>query len=171
MSLRSDRRRSPRRWVMSSPLNRILPPVGSSKRMTARPSVDLRQPDSPTSPTVSRVLISRSTPSTACTWPTTLCMTPEETENHTLSSLPSTRGSAVVHARLSGLTTASGTFELRPRLGHPARRQLRVADALQRGHVPRALFDLEGAPRMERASGGQVNQVGRQSFNWLERFV
>src|SRR6266550_4831185 len=171
MSRRRARRRSPRRWLMSLPLKRILPPVGSRRRITARPRVDLPQPDSPTRPTVSPVLISRSTPSTACTWPTTLCRTPDETENQTLRSLTSSSGSAVVHARLKGLIAASGTFQLRPRLRDPAGRQLRVADPLQRGHLSRAFVDLEGAPGVKRASGRQVDQVRRQAVDGFERLV
>src|SRR5256885_356161 len=128
--------------VMSSPLNRTVPPVGSSRRVTARPSVDLPQPDSPTRPTVSPALISRSTPSTAWTWPTVRCRIPDATGNHILRSLTETSGSAVVHARLSCLTeAASGIFELRARLGHPARRKLRLADLEERRHVPRAALD------------------------------
>src|SRR5437879_8013178 len=160
MSLRRALRRSPRRWLMSSPLKMILPSVGSSSRITARPSVDLPQPDSPTRPTVSPVLISRSTPSTACTWPTVRCKTPDDTENQTLRSLTSTSGSAVVHARVSGLTVALGTFQLRSRLRHPARRELRVTDSLQRGHVPRAFLDLEGGPGMHGAATWWVDPVG-----------
>ena len=40
-------------WVMSVPAKTILPAVGSCSRVTSRASVDLPQPDSPTSPTVS----------------------------------------------------------------------------------------------------------------------
>src|SRR6185503_10122243 len=43
--------------------------VGSVRRRIARPSVDLPQPDSPTSPNVSPLRISRLTPSTAFTRP------------------------------------------------------------------------------------------------------
>ncbi len=67
ISRRNPRRCSPRMCVMSSPLKRTVPPVGLINRITVLPSVDLPQPDSPTSPTVSPDLISRSTPSTACT--------------------------------------------------------------------------------------------------------
>ena len=53
--------------VMSSPSNSIVPPVGSSSRSMVRPAVDLPQPDSPTSPTVSPWRTSREMPSTART--------------------------------------------------------------------------------------------------------
>src|SRR5207302_4592511 len=107
-----------------------------SSRITARPRVDLPQPDSPTRPTVSPVLISRSTPSTAWTWAMVRCRIPDETGNQTFRSETETSGSAVVQARVSVLTGApSGTFELCPRLRHPARRKLRVGHRLQGGHV------------------------------------
>src|SRR5256885_657792 len=111
ISRRKPRRCSPRMCVMSSPLNVTLPSVGSSSRITVRPRVDLPHPDSPTRPTVSPALISRSTPSTAWTWPTVRWRIPDATGNHVFRSLTETSGSLVVHARLSGLTdVASGTL-------------------------------------------------------------
>ena len=53
------------RRVISSPSNRIVPAVGSVSRISRRPSVDLPQPDSPTSPSVSPVAMRNETPSTA----------------------------------------------------------------------------------------------------------
>ena len=41
---------------MSVPSNMIVPAVGSSSRMSTRPTVDLPDPDSPTSPSVPPVL-------------------------------------------------------------------------------------------------------------------
>jgi hypothetical protein len=52
---------------MSWPSNTIEPPVESSRRMTQRAIVDLPQPDSPTTPSVSPFLIVKETPSTART--------------------------------------------------------------------------------------------------------
>ena len=51
------------------PSKSISPDVGSIRRSTQRPVVDLPQPDSPTSPSVSPRAISKSTPSTARTLP------------------------------------------------------------------------------------------------------
>ena len=53
MSRRSGRSRRVGRCVMSSPSKRTVPPVGSSRRVSSRPVVDLPQPDSPTTPSVS----------------------------------------------------------------------------------------------------------------------
>ena len=53
--------------AISWPAKRIEPAVGSWMRTTSRAKVDLPQPDSPTTPTVSPAATSRSTPSTART--------------------------------------------------------------------------------------------------------
>src|SRR5256884_7979976 len=172
ISRRKPRRCSPRMCVMSSPLNVTLPSVGSSSPITVRPRGDLPHPASPTRPTVSPALISRSTPSTAWTWPTVRWRIPDATGNHIFRSLTETSGSLVVHARLSGLTdVASGTLQLRARLRDPARGKLRLADPQQRRHVPRAALDLERAARVEGAAARQVDQVGRQPLDRLQRFV
>src|SRR5829696_8928246 len=55
--------------VISRPLRRIVPAVGSSSRMTQLPTVVLPLPDSPTRPTISPGAIVKLTPSTACTVP------------------------------------------------------------------------------------------------------
>ena len=52
---------------MSSPSSRIVPSVGSSRRSSSLPTVDLPQPDSPTRHSVSPGLIAKLTPSTALT--------------------------------------------------------------------------------------------------------
>ena len=65
--------------VMSTPSKRTEPPVGSISRRMSRPTVVLPQPDSPTSPSVSPARTSKSTPSTARTWPTTRCSAPART--------------------------------------------------------------------------------------------
>ena len=57
--------------VTSRPSNQTSPEVGSIRRSTQRPVVDLPQPDSPTRPRVSPAATSKLTPSTACTWSTT----------------------------------------------------------------------------------------------------
>src|SRR2546427_11350075 len=138
---------------MSSPLNWIVPAVESSRRMIVRPSVDLPQPDSPTRPRVSPALISRSTPSTARTWATVRCRTPEATGNHVFSPRTDTSGSEVVQARFSCTASALGTFQLRAGLRDPARGELRVPDPGQRRDIARAPLDFELTARMKRAAG------------------
>src|SRR5690349_6173230 len=156
---------------MSSPLNAILPAVGSISLIAVRPSVDLPQPDSPTSPRVSPVLISRSTPSTACTCPTVRCSTPDATGNQTFRSVIETSGSAAVHALVSVLTAVSGTFQLRAGLRDPARGTLGVADRQQSRRLARAPLDPKRAPGMECATFRQVDEAWRETFNRLERLV
>src|SRR5260370_9349893 len=152
---------------MSSPLKTILPAVGAMSLIAVRPSVDLPQPDSPTSPSVSPVLISRSTPSTACTYPTVRCSTPEATGNQPLRSVIETSGSAAVHARVSVLTAVSGTFQLRAGLCDPARGPLGVADREQPRRVARAALDPESASGMERATIRQLDQAWGEAFDRL----
>src|SRR5450756_41816 len=156
---------------MSSPMNSIVPAVGSRSRMMVRPSVDLPHPDSPTRPTVSPFLMSRSTPSTARTWATVLWRTPEETGNHVFSPRTDSSGSEVVHARFNCAGTASGTLELHARLGDPARCQLRLPDTIEQRGVARAALDLELAPRVERTAGRKIDQVGWKPVDRLERLV
>ena len=55
---------------MSRPSNMIEPPVGSSSLAMQRAIVDLPQPDSPTTPSVSPAFSEKLTPSTALTDPT-----------------------------------------------------------------------------------------------------
>ena len=53
--------------VSSSPRNTTGPDVGSISRRTQRPTVDLPEPDSPTSPSVRPARRVNDTPETACT--------------------------------------------------------------------------------------------------------
>ena len=69
ISRRSGRSSRRDACVMSRPLSRIVPAVGSSSRTTQLPTVDLPLPDSPTSPSISPAPIVNDTPSTACTTP------------------------------------------------------------------------------------------------------
>src|SRR5580692_356310 len=156
---------------MSSPMNSIVPAVGSRRRIIVRPSVDLPHPDSPTRPTVSPFLMSRSTPSTARTWATVLWRTPEVMGNHVLRPRTDRRGAEVVQARFSCAWAASGTFELHTGLGDPARGQLRLTDPVEHRGVARAALDLELASRVKRTTGREIDQVGRQPVDRLERFM
>ena len=61
---------SPLIVAISRPANVIEPLVGSVSRSSSRAVVDLPQPDSPTSPSVSPRRTSKETPSTALTAPT-----------------------------------------------------------------------------------------------------
>ena len=64
---------------MSVPSSVMLPLDGSTRRSTLRATVDLPQPDSPTSPSVSPAATEKLTPSTACTVPIRRRNTPPRT--------------------------------------------------------------------------------------------
>src|ERR1700736_1835400 len=121
MSRRCMRIAVPRWRVMSSPLNRIVPAVGSGRRMMVRPSVDLPQLDSPTRPSVSPFLMSRSTPSTARTWATVRWRMPDDTGNQVFRPRTDTSGSEAVHARVSCTCAVSGTLVFRSGISSPRR--------------------------------------------------
>ena len=67
ISRRSARSRSGPASLRLSPATRMVPEVGSIRRTSMRPVVDLPQPDSPTRPSVWPRWIAKSTPSTART--------------------------------------------------------------------------------------------------------
>jgi hypothetical protein len=69
MFRRSLRTRRSGKSVMSWPSSRTRPELGRVRRHTVRPTVDLPQPLSPTSPSVSPGAIAKVTPSTARTTP------------------------------------------------------------------------------------------------------
>ncbi len=73
MRVRALRSAPPFKVVTSVPSSEIVPLLGSIMRMSALPVVDLPQPDSPTSPSVSPSKMSKLTPATALTqcgpWP------------------------------------------------------------------------------------------------------
>ena len=79
---------------MSRPSNVIEPPVGSSSRAMQRAIVDLPQPDSPTTPSVSPAFSEKLTPSTALTDPTSFWNTSPRVTGKYFSS-PSTRRSSL----------------------------------------------------------------------------
>jgi hypothetical protein len=79
MSRRSLAQRIVPMRVTSAPSNQTSPALGSISRRMQRPVVDLPQPDSPTSPSVSPLPMSKLTPSTACTWSTVRLKNPPDT--------------------------------------------------------------------------------------------
>ena len=82
-------------FEMSRPRNVIVPEVGSSRRMMQRAIVDLPQPDSPTTPSVSPSFTVNETPSTAFTDATSFWkMIPRVTGKYFFRSLTSSSVSA-----------------------------------------------------------------------------
>src|SRR5450756_830772 len=99
--------------VISAPSKKTLPEVGSIRRMTSLPVVDLPQPLSPTSPSTSRRRNSKLTPSTARTWRSPRARKP--------------RPAAKCFDRFSALRMISLMLRLDPRIeiiAHPVAEQI-----------------------------------------------
>ena len=94
---------------ISTPSNRILPASGSMRRRMARPAVVFPQPDSPTRPSVSPLLISKLMSSTALTYAATRERTPRRIGKYFLRFLTLNRGSVA-----SGMDATNLSYWLRP---------------------------------------------------------
>ena len=92
-------------FVMSTPRKLIVPPVGSSRRMSVRDSVVLPQPDSPTRPSVSPSRRCSVTSSTACT-----CATARSNSSPFLIGKYCLRCSAASRTGRSALALSTGTL-------------------------------------------------------------
>src|SRR6478609_3610759 len=160
--LRRIRRRSlPLAVTMSWPSNSAEPPVGFSSPQSRRATVDLPQPDSPTSPSVSPGYRSKETPSTALTAPIFfLNRMPRVSGKCLTMSLTCRTGSELV------ASFGIGRHLLLPEVArgracgrHPIQRGLRVdpADVLR-----------PVAPRVERAPRRDVREVRRQALDRVE---
>src|SRR5687768_10804701 len=130
---------------MSSPSNSTLPEVMSSMRSTARPVVDLPQPDSPTSPRVSPRRTVKLMPSTAFTVPT-----------RRLARMPDVIGKWTL--RSSTVRTGSGSETGMEEAGREmvglAFEQRRTLGATEIGRILAAR--REGAARRQ---GGQIGRL------------
>src|SRR5690242_11613441 len=143
---------------MSLPEIRMLPAVGSIRRVTVRPTVVLPQPDSPTRPSVSPGLIVKLTPSTANTvlvvrW-----------------SRPLRIGKCFLRSRTSSTALWSDIaipveFTRSP-AGRPMARQL----FFERRIFQAAAIVRVGAPRREHATRRQVGQPRNSARNFLQSF-
>ncbi len=98
----------------SCPAKLTRPPVGSSRRRMALPTVVLPQPDSPTSARVRPAGMSRDTPSTARTWPTVRWNTPRRMGKCTFSSCTSSSVPSVAATRDGGASSPRGAAAPRP---------------------------------------------------------
>ena len=156
--LRSRRSVRPRTRVMSTPPIDTAPDVASSSRMIVRAMVVLPQPDSPTSATISRSRISRSTPSTARgDHPSA---TVADREMHV--QIPDLGDYRRVHrrARLLRADEVAGRVMSR-RAGH--RSQPRIVGGALRHHHRAAL--------VEPAAGRRRGQIGRTAGDPADRRV
>src|SRR5437867_6052002 len=132
----------------SMPSNRIVPVSGSIRRRTVRPAVVLPQPDSPTRPNVSPLLISKLMSSTAFTWAATRARTPRRIGKYFLRFRTLRIGSAA-----SGMNATD---------------LLAFRDRLERNWRERAFDGLLVAAGGERAAVRQVEKIGDHSFDHIQ---
>ena len=131
---------------MSSPSSRIVPSVGSSRRSSSLPTVDLPQPDSPTRHSVSPGLIAKLTPSTALTSATERASRPRCSGKCFFRSATSTTG---LMRRPAGREHA---------LGLVAGDDMAAADRAQLRRLDAAARDRVGAARREGAAFDRLAQ-------------
>src|SRR3954447_3495198 len=174
--------------ILASPrsLRRTEPPVGFSSATSNFETVDLPQPDSPTSPSVSPRRSVRFTPSTARTWPTVRLKTiPWVSGKYFFRSLISSSGAPGGGAG-GRAASASGSSDaaMLPELSSDTQDLLAVVagrlaagdDQAQRRPVPGAVAPREGlraepatgAAGVEGAAGRDLRQVRRLTGDRLE---
>src|SRR3954447_18797971 len=164
MLRRMSRSALPLRLKMSWPLNRTVPAVGRSSAMSNRPSVDLPQPDSPTTPRVSPLRRSKLTPSTARTAPT--CF---------LNRMPRVRGKCLTRSRTSSTGSAPGLAAARldglvidQLLPEVARAGAVRGDVVQRWFVRATHVTRIRAARVERAAWRDPGQDRGQALDRVQ---
>ena len=135
--------------VTSSPATTMRPEVGSTSLSTARPTVDLPQPDSPTRPSVSPCATEKLTPSTARTSPALRPKTPLRIGKCFTRSRTSRLGRAAPAAGLAPLMAPPSPPRSRRRGG---RRASPRAPGARRGSAPSPA--RSAARRRSRRSGG-----------------
>ena len=146
LAVRAHRRRC-RECVMSSPSRRIVPAVGSIRRSSSLPTVDLPQPDLPTRHSVSPGSIAKLTPSTALTSATVRASRPRCSGKCFFRSSTSTTGR---HARAPPVGEHA--------LGLVAGDHMAAADRAQRRRLDAAALDRVGAARREGAALDRLAQ-------------
>src|SRR5690606_20272148 len=156
ISRRSARSSLPVSLKMSRPSNNTEPLVGGSSRISTWASVDLPQPDSPTTPSVSPLCRSNDTPSTARTWPTVF-----------LNTMPCLTGKCLTRSR----TCRMGSAIADHLLGEVALAVPAVAEVVVARHRRAAHRGRLRAPRVERAAAGDVEQARRQALDRLQRLA
>src|SRR5450432_3609571 len=158
---RDNRRSDSRSRSMTlRPSNQISPDVGSIRRSRQRPVVDLPQPDSPTSPSVSPRMSSKLTPATACTWSVSRPNSPLLTGKFFTRSLTRPNGSDLP-AALKGAPSRSCPMQHAGDL-------VAGLDFDQRGSLVQAFVAHERTPRGKPATWRRPDQAGHRPGNRLE---
>ena len=170
---------------MSRPSKMIVPPVGSSSRVMQRAIVDLPQPDSPTTPSVSPARTVKLTPSTALTDATSFWRISPRVTGKYFSRFSTTSRSSLMPLRSDRRhrLSVAPPPSLMPRLGDmrrwPARscvassrwqrkRCSASPERLELGQLGPALVHHELAARVERAAGRRMEQRRRLARDLLE---
>src|SRR5262249_4940821 len=165
---------------MSRPSSVIEPAVGSIRRSTVRPTVDLPQPDSPTRPSVSCGAIVKETPSTARTCapaprkkppPSAKCFLRSATSStgpaaFAPSLAPSLVPSLALRASLAAAISVIAASENLVRA--PARRPVSGPFLLVGRIGLQAAVLREGAARREGAAGRQVGERRHHAGDLLQ---
>src|SRR5262245_61612749 len=151
---------------MSRPSNMMRPAVGVSMRSTASPVVDLPQPLSPTSPSVSPRFSAKLTPSTALMVPTRRLMTaPLSSGKCTLRfstlRISSAFAGAAGVVRAPAAPLSSDVIEAGPAVV--------VGDAYERRTAHAARVSGDPAAGRERATEWKLRQVWRLAFDGHKR--
>src|SRR5258705_844597 len=139
---------------MSFPLTRITPDVGRSSPTRSLARVDLPQPDSPTTPSVSPLWSLRLTPSTAWTAPMRLWKT-----------MPLVIGKCLTRSRVSS-TTSLTVEHLLPEVAGAL--SIGGDDELLRRRVSPADILREPAARVERTARWDVRQIRWETLDHTE---
>src|SRR5208282_3403573 len=129
---------------------------GSSSLIINRPSVDLPDPDSPTSPTVSPAKIWRLTCCTAFMVSARRANRPSEPAGNSLLRFSVRISGRAPAAALAARCNSAGAGELDPDTGDIMVWSL----GFERRLDPRAVVDLERASRMEPASARRISRAG-----------
>ena len=178
ISRRSGRRRRVPRFWIGVPWKTISPAVGSSSRTIVRPSVDLPQPDSPTSPSVSPSLTAKLTSSTACTCATSRCSSPFRIGKYFLTCLTSRSG--VSPDSLASLEDGHAAAAEPPEIVSSRWSRLNSTSSQQRSRCPGvptrfssagfllALLERVRAARPELAAFRQVDERGRAALDRVQ---
>src|SRR5688500_17103185 len=137
---------------ISLPSNHTFPEVGSSSRSRRRPAVDLPQPDSPTSASVSPACSSKLMPSTA--WTFLKCLTSRSARR---------RGSIMEKSKPPAREKPARFPPSQG--GPPAGGKVMFFDRKQGGNLAAAFVDRERTSRVESAAVRKSGGVGDEALD------
>ena len=158
MRRRMARSSRPATDSMARPSKRIVPDVGSRRRSTRRPVVDLPHPDSPTRPSVSRRSTEKVTSSTACTTPPSRSPKYDRRAGKCLTRPVDLEQARVGHAGLSWRDAAASSGSSRGTEAGGSMLGRRVVDGLERRVARRG-----SGPARTDSAGASAHASGSRS--------